>query len=351
MLRARFLASDPLLCEQVRRGTARSENTRFGKRQPPKRKAGPAGNAHAGTANGAGIPNGTVQRGGGNIRLATGKGDPGPGGGGRQGPYGTTGAQCEKRLARAGSLGGAADGSRAVLVAARCACSSMKAARALASARICSRRRCASWGHLPAVGLSVGHAAFRGLLRLGQDAHGPHRGTGRRCSRRGRWAARATGSAGTPERAAAVIAAVPPAATGAAVAAGIAVATLAVAAGPTPCEGTSVAAGIAVATLAADGASARKAPGARATVTRGPWEPAAAPGRGCRAAGRPQPGHSWPGGDPPAPPLRSAPARWYFADTPALAEAFGPGSLAGDERLAVTRRGSRRQHRRDLTFF
>jgi hypothetical protein len=29
MLRARFLASDPLLCEQVRRGTARSENTRF----------------------------------------------------------------------------------------------------------------------------------------------------------------------------------------------------------------------------------------------------------------------------------------------------------------------------------
>jgi hypothetical protein len=27
--------------------------------------------------------------------------------------------------------------------------------------------------------------------------------------------------------------------------------------------------------------------------------------------------------------MRSAPARWYFADTPALAEAFGPGSLAG----------------------
>ena len=33
--------------------------------------------------------------------------------------------------------------------------------------------------------------------------------------------------------------------------------------------------------------------------------------------------------------MRSAPARWYFADTPALAEAFGPGSLAGNERLAV----------------
>jgi hypothetical protein len=34
----------------------------------------------------------------------------------------------------------------------------------------------------------------------------------------------------------------------------------------------------------------------------------------------------------------------YFADTPALAEAFGAGSLAGHERLAVTRCGSRRQH-------
>ena len=44
----------------------------------------------------------------------------------------------------------------------------------------------------------------------------------------------------------------------------------------------------------------------------------------------------WLGGATPRnPPLRFAPARWYFADTPALAEAFGPGSLAGHNRLAV----------------
>jgi len=41
------------------------------------------------------------------------------------------------------------------------------------------------------------------------------------------------------------------------------------------------------------------------------------------------------GATPRNPPLRSAPARWYFADTSALAEAFGPGLLAGSERLAV----------------
>jgi hypothetical protein len=33
--------------------------------------------------------------------------------------------------------------------------------------------------------------------------------------------------------------------------------------------------------------------------------------------------------------VRFAPARWYFAETPAFAEAFGPGSLAGNDRLAV----------------
>ncbi len=37
--------------------------------------------------------------------------------------------------------------------------------------------------------------------------------------------------------------------------------------------------------------------------------------------------------------MRSAPARWYFADTPALAGPGGPGSLAGYDRLAVTRVG------------
>ena len=50
-----------------------------------------------------------------------------------------------------------------------------------------------------------------------------------------------------------------------------------------------------------------------------------------------------PRGRPPwNPPLRSAPARWYFADTPALAGPRGPGSLAGYDRLAVTRGGARR---------
>jgi len=99
-------------------------------------------------------------------------------------------------------------------------------------------------GHLPAVGLGVGHAAFRGLLRIGQDAHGLHRGTRRRCSRWGQRAARATGSAGTPERAAAVVAAaVPPAAVGTSVPAGIAVATLPVAVGVTARMGASVPAG------------------------------------------------------------------------------------------------------------
>jgi len=44
----------------------------------------------------------------------------------------------------------------------------------------------------------------------------------------------------------------------------------------------------------------------------------------------------WPGGATPQnPPPRFAPARWYIADTPALAEASGPGSLAGYNRLAV----------------
>ena len=44
----------------------------------------------------------------------------------------------------------------------------------------------------------------------------------------------------------------------------------------------------------------------------------------------------YPGGRPPrSPPVRFAPARWYFAETPAFAEAFGPGSLAGNDRLAV----------------
>ncbi len=33
--------------------------------------------------------------------------------------------------------------------------------------------------------------------------------------------------------------------------------------------------------------------------------------------------------------MRSAPARWYFADTPAAHRAGRPGSLAGNERLAV----------------
>jgi hypothetical protein len=52
----------------------------------------------------------------------------------------------------------------------------------------------------------------------------------------------------------------------------------------------------------------------------------------------------WPGGDPPEPPASAPRPAVYFADTPALAEAFGAGSLAGHERLAVTRCGSRRQH-------
>ena len=49
-----------------------------------------------------------------------------------------------------------------------------------------------------------------------------------------------------------------------------------------------------------------------------------------------------PGGDPPDPSMRFAPARWYLADTPALAGPRGPGSLAGNDRFAVTRCGARR---------
>ncbi len=33
------------------------------------------------------------------------------------------------------------------------------------------------------------------------------------------------------------------------------------------------------------------------------------------------------GATPRNPPLRAAPARWYFADTPATRRAFGPDSL------------------------
>jgi hypothetical protein len=95
----------------------------------------------------------------------------------------------------------------------------------------------------------------------------------------------------------------------------------------------------------ANGASARKVPGARASVKRGPREPAAAPAGGAGPLAGRTPGIAGPGGDPPEPPAALRAARWYFADTPALAEAFGPGSLAGNERLAVTRRGPRRQHR------
>ncbi len=54
-----------------------------------------------------------------------------------------------------------------------------------------------------------------------------------------------------------------------------------------------------------------------------------------------------PGGTTPRnPPLRSAPARWYFAGTPALAGPRGPGSLAGYDRLAVARAHVRRRRAR-----
>src|SRR5208283_5993775 len=44
-----------------------------------------------------------------------------------------------------------------------------------------------------------------------------------------------------------------------------------------------------------------------------------------------------PGGRPPgAPRMRSAPARWYLADTPATRRAQGPARWAGNDRLAVT---------------
>ena len=55
------------------------------------------------------------------------------------------------------------------------------------------------------------------------------------------------------------------------------------------------------------------------------------------------------GGRPPwNPPLRFAPARRYFAGTPATRRAQGPARWAGNDRLAVTRGGARRQHRRSL---
>jgi len=40
--------------------------------------------------------------------------------------------------------------------------------------------------------------------------------------------------------------------------------------------------------------------------------------------------------------MRSAPARWYFAETPATHRAQGPVRWAGHGRLAVTRHGPRR---------
>jgi len=46
------------------------------------------------------------------------------------------------------------------------------------------------------------------------------------------------------------------------------------------------------------------------------------------------------GATPRNPPLRFAPARWYFADTPATHRAQGPVRWAGNDRLAVTRGGS-----------
>ena len=52
-------------------------------------------------------------------------------------------------------------------------------------------------------------------------------------------------------------------------------------------------------------------------VTRPPETPAALPGA------------------TPEPPLRSAPARWYLADTPATRRAQGPARWAGNDRLAV----------------
>ena len=73
-----------------------------------------------------------------------------------------------------------------------------------------------------------------------------------------------------------------------------------------------------------------------------------APRGGTSPTHRRSPGHEGParsyrpGGRPPVPPAALRAPRWYFADTPALAGPRGPGSLAGYDRLALTRCGARR---------
>jgi hypothetical protein len=102
---------------------------------------------------------------------------------------------------------------------------------------------------------------------------------------------------------------------------------------------------------------ARRATRARLAVTaRGddpPYPPLrSAPRGGTSPAHRRSPGHEGParsyrpGGRPPVPPAALRAPRGYFAGTPALAGPRGPGSLAGYDRLAVARCGSRRQLRR-----
>jgi hypothetical protein len=77
-------------------------------------------------------------------------------------------------------------------------------------------------------------------------------------------------------------------------------------------------------------------------VARPPEPPECAPRPrgGTSPTHRPLTGLCWPGGRPPGTPrMRSAPARWYFADTGQSPEPSARVRWAGHDRLAVTRRG------------